>query len=89
MWWNIVLIGMMGVGKIVIGVEFVCCLGWLFWDIDFEIEWVVVMIILEIFVCDGEDFFCVCELEVLLWVLVLGFSIVLIGGGLWICEQNC
>lgn len=54
----VVMVGMMGVGKMVVGCVVVVKFGVFFFDFDVEIEVVVNMIIVEIFVCDGEFFFC-------------------------------
>ena len=85
---NIVLIGMMGAGKTVIGSELSRRLGRPFWDTDAEIERAAAMTIPEIFARDGEDFFRARESEVLARVLAEGDSIVSTGGGAWMRPAN-
>lgn len=85
---NIVLIGMMGAGKTVIGTELSRRLGRRFWDTDAEIERAAAMTIPEIFARDGEAFFRARESEVLARVLAEGNSIVSTGGGAWMRPEN-
>ncbi|WP_312527490.1 shikimate kinase [Paracoccus sp. (in: a-proteobacteria)] len=85
---NIVLIGMMGAGKTVIGTDLSRKLHLPFVDTDAEIERAATMTISEIFARDGEAFFRARESEVLSRVLSGRGCIVSTGGGAWIQPHN-
>lgn len=81
---NIVLIGFMGVGKIIIGQLVVKKLYRDFIDIDLQIEKDFNMFIFEMFEKKGEVFFRQIEKDYILDICCnMKFKIVLFGGGLF------
>ncbi|WBU62653.1 shikimate kinase [Paracoccus aerodenitrificans] len=85
---QIVLIGMMGVGKTAVGQEMARQLGVSFTDIDAEIERAAAMSIPEIFARDGEAFFRDRESMVLSRLLGGPHGVISTGGGAWIQARN-
>lgn len=85
---NIVLIGMMGAGKTVVGTALARRLDMPFVDTDAEIERAAAMTIPEIFARDGEEFFRMRETEVLHRVLSGPDSVISTGGGAWLRPEN-
>lgn len=85
---NIVLVGMMGAGKTVIGTALARRLGLPFIDTDAEIERAAAMTIPEIFARDGEEFFRIRELEVLQRVLNGPRAVISTGGGAWMRQES-
>ena len=78
---QIVLVGMMGVGKTAVGQEIARQLGLQFRDVDAEIERAAAMTIPEIFARDGEPFFRDRESRVLERLLGGPRSVISTGGG--------
>lgn len=76
-------------GKLVTGVESVCCSLALSCDLDVETVYVVVTITFETPVCDGEVPPCVCEIEASVWSSCVGLVTTLIGGGVRTWVENC
>ena len=85
---HIVLIGMMGAGKTVIGTELARRLHVGFTDSDVEIESAAAMTINEIFARDGEAFFRDRETQVLARLLNGAPGVVSTGGGAWMRAEN-
>lgn len=85
---SIVLIGMMGAGKSVVGAELGRRLGVRVLDTDAEIERAAATTIPEIFARDGEAFFRARETEVLARVLRGPPTVVSTGGGAWLRPEN-
>ncbi|AUM73957.1 shikimate kinase [Paracoccus jeotgali] len=85
---QIVLVGMMGVGKTAVGQEIARQLGLQFRDVDAEIERAAAMTIPEIFARDGEPFFRDRESRVLERLLGGPRSVISTGGGAWVQPRN-
>ena len=85
---QIVMVGMMGVGKTAVGQEIARHLGVVFTDTDAEIERAAAMSIPEIFARDGEAFFRDRESLVLSRLLEGRRGVISTGGGAWIQPQN-
>lgn len=85
---QIVLVGMMGVGKTAVGQEIARLLGVAFTDTDAEIERAAAMSIAEIFARDGETFFRDRESVVLSRLLKGPGGVVSTGGGAWMQPHN-
>lgn len=85
---QIVLVGMMGVGKTAVGHELARLLNCPFVDSDAEIERAAAMTIPEIFARDGEAFFRDRESQVLARILEGPRGVVATGGGAWIQPRN-
>ena len=93
---NIVLIGMMGSGKSLIGNKLSKHLKLEFIDIDTKIEKSENKTISEIFKINGEDYFRKIEEEITLSYLKLNNKVISLGGGGYInqnirrqCLKNC
>ncbi len=85
---QIVLVGMMGVGKTAVGQEIARQLGVGFTDTDAEIERAAALSIAEIFARYGEAFFRDRESLVLSRLLAGPGKVIATGGGAWIQPQN-
>ncbi|MDO5528502.1 MAG: shikimate kinase [Paracoccus sp. (in: a-proteobacteria)] len=85
---QIVLVGMMGVGKSAVGAALGRHLRVPFVDNDTEIERAAAMPIADIFARDGEPFFRARETEVLGRLLSGPRGVIATGGGAWIQPAN-
>lgn len=85
---QIVLVGMMGVGKTAVGAALARRVGAAFVDTDAEIERAAAMPISEIFARDGEAFFRARETQILSRLLDGPRGVIATGGGAWIQEAN-
>lgn len=79
--WNIILIGMRGAGKTVVGRELATRLGWPFVDTDERITAKVGRPIAEVFANDGEEHFRDLEREAIADVLGTQRQVISVGGG--------
>lgn len=85
---NIILVGLMGVGKTTIGKALAKRLGWRFLDTDQEIEAKTGVSIPVIFEIEGEDGFRNREARVLDDVVHLENAVIATGGGIVLREDN-
>lgn len=85
---HIVLVGMMGAGKTVLGSELARRLHVPFTDTDTEIETAAAMTIAEIFARDGEAFFRDREAQVIARILRDTPRVLSTGGGAWMQDRN-
>lgn len=85
---HIVLVGMMGAGKTVLGSELARRLHVPFTDTDTEIETAAAMTIAEIFARDGEAFFRDREAQVIARILRDTPRVISTGGGAWMQGRN-
>lgn len=79
----------MGVGKSIIGCLFVKELYFVFKDFDKEIEQWCGVNILWIFDVEGEVGFCECEQVMFIEFCVVDGMVIVIGGGVVMCDGNC
>lgn len=86
---NLILIGLMGVGKICIGCCLVECFMLDFVDVDQVIVEVIGVSILVLFEYVGEVGFCQYECQVLQVLLIGCNQLVFIGGGVVLDLDNC
>lgn len=82
------LTGFMASGKSTIGPILANTLGWIFYDLDKEIEKIEKKIIIKIFKDNGESYFREKETEVLKYLAAGKNSIISLGGGTLINAEN-
>jgi shikimate kinase len=85
---NLLLIGMMGVGKTTVGQLLAQQLGYHFLDTDTLIEKVARKTIVEIFATEGEDSFRDLESQVLRELCAFTRTVIATGGGIILRRQN-
>lgn len=82
------LTGFMAAGKSTIGPILANTLGWIFFDLDKEVENQEGMKVVEIFDNKGESYFRKVETELLRKLSEKDESIISLGGGAIACEEN-
>jgi shikimate kinase len=84
----IILIGFMGAGKTSTGKDLAKLLSFDFFDTDHWIEEKNKKNITQIFKENGENFFRLEEKKVICWIRNQVKSVISVGGGLWMDEEN-
>ena len=85
---NVYFMGFMGTGKSRVGSEFARILGWSHFDTDDLIEQKAQKTITEIFNQDGEDVFRQIESDIINQMAERKHTVVSLGGGAVVSEQN-